>query len=77
MIRPTQGYFDVCVELENPGSSIAVSVSVVRVFFGVVADPQSYLNIFYLMLAFPLGIAGHGHISGRRPDRHLSGRTKF
>ena len=57
MIRPTQGYFDVCVELENPGSSVAVSVSVVRVFFGVVADPQSYLNIFYLLLAFPLGIA--------------------
>ena len=28
-----------------------------RVIFGVVADPQSYLNIFYLLLAFPLGIA--------------------
>ena len=26
-------------------------------FFGVVADPQSYLNIVYLLLAFPLGIA--------------------
>jgi hypothetical protein len=24
-------------------------------FFGVVVDPQSYLNILYLMLAFPLG----------------------
>jgi hypothetical protein len=24
-------------------------------FFGVVADPQSYLNILYLLLAFPLG----------------------
>jgi len=57
MIRPTQGFFDVYDELENPGSSVAVSVSVVRVFFGVVADPQSYLNIFYLLLAFPLGIA--------------------
>jgi len=28
-----------------------------RVFFGVVAKPQSYVNIFYLLLAFPLGIA--------------------
>ena len=28
-----------------------------RVFFGVVTKPQSYLNIFYLLLAFPLGIA--------------------
>ncbi|MEE8442664.1 MAG: sensor domain-containing protein, partial [Dehalococcoidia bacterium] len=27
-----------------------------RGFFGVVADPQSYINIFYLFLAFPLGI---------------------
>ncbi len=26
-------------------------------FFGVIAEPQSYLNIFYLLLAFPLGIA--------------------
>ena len=26
-------------------------------FFGVVADPRSYLNIFYLLLSFPLGIA--------------------
>jgi len=26
-------------------------------FFAVVADPQSYLNIFYLLLAFPLGTA--------------------
>ena len=26
-------------------------------FFGVIAAPQSYLNIFYLLLAFPLGIA--------------------
>ena len=25
-------------------------------FFGVVADPQSYLNVLYLLLAFPLGI---------------------
>ena len=24
-------------------------------FFGVIADPQSYLNIVYLLLAFPLG----------------------
>jgi len=27
-----------------------------RGFFGVVIDPQSYLNIIYLLLAFPLGI---------------------
>jgi hypothetical protein len=26
-------------------------------FFGVVADPQSYLNIVYLLLGLPLGIA--------------------
>jgi hypothetical protein len=26
-------------------------------FFGVIADPQSYVNIFYLLLAFPLGLA--------------------
>ena len=26
-------------------------------FFGVIAEPQSYVNIFYLLLAFPLGIA--------------------
>ena len=26
-------------------------------FFGVVADPQSYLNILYVLLSFPLGIA--------------------
>ncbi len=26
-----------------------------RGFFGVVADPRSYLNIVYLLLAFPLG----------------------
>ena len=26
-----------------------------RGFFGVVADPQSYINIIYLLLAFPLG----------------------
>jgi len=26
-----------------------------RGFFGVVIDPQSYLNIIYLLLAFPLG----------------------
>ena len=26
-------------------------------FFGVVADPQSYLNIIYLLLGLPLGIA--------------------
>ncbi len=26
-------------------------------FFGVIADPRSYINIFYLLLAFPLGIA--------------------
>ncbi len=28
-----------------------------RGFFGVVIDPQSYLNIVYLLLALPLGIA--------------------
>ena len=26
-------------------------------FFGVIAEPQSYINILYLLLAFPLGIA--------------------
>ena len=26
-------------------------------FFGIVAEPQSYINILYLLLAFPLGIA--------------------
>ena len=26
-------------------------------FLGVIAEPQSYINIFYLLLAFPLGIA--------------------
>ncbi len=26
-------------------------------FFGVIAEPQSHINIFYLLLAFPLGIA--------------------
>ena len=26
-------------------------------FFGVVADPRSYVNILYLLLSFPLGIA--------------------
>ena len=26
-------------------------------FFGVIAEPQTYINIFYLLLAFPLGIA--------------------
>ncbi len=26
-------------------------------FFGVAVNPQSYLNIFYLLLSFPLGIA--------------------
>ena len=34
-----------------------MSVSTQRRFFGVVADPQSYINILYLLLAFPLGIA--------------------
>lgn len=33
-----------------------MSVSKQRGFFGVVSDPQSYLNILYLFLAFPLGI---------------------
>lgn len=32
-----------------------MSVSKKRGFFGVVAGPQSYLNIVYLLLAFPLG----------------------
>ena len=26
-------------------------------FFGVIAEPQGYISIFYLLLAFPLGIA--------------------
>ncbi|MEE9324813.1 MAG: sensor domain-containing protein [Dehalococcoidia bacterium] len=34
-----------------------MSVSTQRRFFGVVADPQSYINILYLLLSFPLGIA--------------------
>ena len=34
-----------------------MSASAPRVFFGVVADPQSYLNIVYLLLGLPLGIA--------------------
>ncbi|MFC1994996.1 sensor domain-containing protein [Chloroflexota bacterium] len=33
-----------------------MSVSKKRGFFGIVADPQSYHNIAYLLLAFPLGI---------------------
>ncbi len=32
-----------------------MSVTEKRGFFGVVADPQSYRNIAYLLLAFPLG----------------------
>ncbi|MFC1905084.1 sensor domain-containing protein [Chloroflexota bacterium] len=32
-----------------------MSVSKKRGFFGVVAEPQSYLNIVYLLLALPLG----------------------
>jgi len=32
-----------------------MSVSKKRGFFGVVAEPRSYLNIAYLLLAFPLG----------------------
>ena len=31
------------------------SISGVKRFFGVVTNPQSYLNIVYLLLAFPLG----------------------
>ena len=34
-----------------------MSVSKKRGFFGVVADAQTYLNIIYLLLAFPLGTA--------------------
>jgi len=34
-----------------------MSISKQRGFFGVVADPQSYINILYLLLAFPLGTA--------------------
>ena len=32
-------------------------MKLVKPFFGVIAKPQSYVNIFYLLLAFPLGIA--------------------
>ncbi len=32
-------------------------MSTSRRFFGVIAEPQSYISIFYLLLAFPLGIA--------------------
>ena len=32
-----------------------MNVSKKRGFFGVVAEPRSYLNIVYLLLAFPLG----------------------
>ena len=32
-------------------------MSTSRRLFGVIAEPQSYINIFYLLLAFPLGIA--------------------
>jgi hypothetical protein len=32
-----------------------MSVSKKRGFFGVIVDPQSYLNIVYLLVAFPLG----------------------
>ena len=34
-----------------------MSVSKQQGFFGVVAAPQSYINILYLFLSFPLGIA--------------------
>ena len=34
-----------------------MSISKQRGFFGVVADPQSYINIVYLLLSFPLGTA--------------------
>ena len=34
-----------------------MSVSTQRRFFGVVAEPQSYINIVYMILSFPLGIA--------------------
>lgn len=32
-------------------------MSTFKRFFGVIAEPRSYINIFYLLLAFPLGIA--------------------
>ena len=32
-------------------------VSAQRRFFGVISNPQSYINILYLLLSFPLGIA--------------------
>ena len=32
-----------------------MSVSKKLGFFGVIVDPQSYLNIVYLLVAFPLG----------------------
>ena len=32
-------------------------MSTFKRFFGVIAEPQSYISIFYLLLAFPLGIA--------------------
>ena len=34
-----------------------MSVPAKRGFFGVIAEPRSYLNIVYLLLAFPLGIS--------------------
>lgn len=34
----------------------SMNVSKKRGFFGVIIDPQSYLNIVYLLVAFPLGI---------------------
>ena len=34
-----------------------MSASAQRVFFGVVADPKSYLNIVDLLWGLPLGIA--------------------
>ena len=34
-----------------------MNASTRRGFFGVVIDPQSYINSLYLLLAFPLGIA--------------------
>ena len=34
-----------------------MGVSIRRGFFGVVTDPQSFINILYLFLSFPLGIA--------------------
>ncbi len=33
-----------------------MNLSKKRGFFGVIIDPQSYLNIVYLLVAFPLGI---------------------